>query len=1190
MNSIETKINMLYDFIYSKSGNNNIKPYNINVKDITLDDIKIKKSDSEDYINTLSELFNGKFKIINFDKYSKTIVLKRYSDMFSIALFITPYKSEKKIHKINSINNNDSLFSYILSRLVLNHKTPHIMLPIINIDIDFQQLMDIIKPYDTIYNDYMNMISNNTISKVFSIRTKEFFFKCMLLKEFVQTQTFDLKILLFQIIHTLAILQKEYPGFRHNILNLDNIYVYMKKESSNVTLYEYENTSFYITNNVFEIKITNFYGSVIPSLYTSDMKIPFIDDTTTNDYFDLYYFLNNLINTIDIVNKEDIEFLERVIPKKDRKHNNSMYMSKFIEVVTPRELLKSDYFKDYLKKKDMVELMSTNDYYNGNKRTLKKETMPDKVVSLPRKSMNGGSVHKKPSFSNVNSPFLSNENKRVYNLEKDNVREKTVKEPEDNVIASQEIAVNPLYKKPYNIKEKPSHFRDHVPLDKKHNVPQAKVSFDTRKINNEMSSEMYENKLYEKKPYENKPYENKPYEKKPYEKNSYENKYENKPYEKNSYEKNSYEKEDYYKQKRQPNITEAPLLAEQKLYQSSFTGTPGNTGHTHPKYSNPAFVSLDNSITYPPSFVPSSNAYFPFLPPPLKQNEIPLQQIYNINLGNPTVHNSTLNKIYEDMLPGDPYNFTMINLYERKQLILFMRNSILDKRDGELMTMQPGPQSIMEFVKILEFNPYRIGKHQYSFIAMDFLIYSGAYPVRYNTEKATIEVARYGLGLNIRIYKMSYGALYASQIGLLDDNFDVHRDIQYYDYIKTYIMDTKICPNFITMILYKIDNVSNINYSEMYSLIISHKQSTSGSKQQLLENIDMNKQINKVFTALPLAVKNNAITKLNLRVPIDFTQDSGKSMIVLTEAPTCNIIEWMCPTYNTNGAIEDMIATGFHTDNLWESILFQLVYSIGILQNKKIYIRNFNMENNIFIKDLFCDYNNIGHWIYSVGGINFYIPNYGSIVLIDTRYADVNPSTLVYNNLMKTNDLIFKITSPLYNVNGYDIPVSYSQAILRDFKNILDNNTFAMLASSATYKIIAPTGKTANLIQNIHDSREPIILNTLLECFPQYLHNRIGTFLTKSEVENINLSILPQFIIGSLMVYQERYNEYKWVLYLDKINDKKQLIYTKENNVWIKKQVFNYSLVYYPDANNLMQSSERSYKLSKESLIETYAI
>ena len=171
------------------------------------------------------------------------------------------------------------------------------------------------------------------------------------------------------------------------------------------------------------------------------------------------------------------------------------------------------------------------------------------------------------------------------------------------------------------------------------------------------------------------------------------------------------------------------------------------------------------------------------------------------------------------------------------------------------------------------------------------------------------------------------------------------------------------------------------------------------------------------------------------------------------------------------------------------------------------------MENNIFIKDLFCDYNNIGHWIYSVGGINFYIPNYGSIVLIDTRYADVNPSTLVYNNLMKTNDLIFKITSPLYNVNGYDIPVSYSQAILRDFKNILDNNTFAMLASSATYKIIAPTGKTANLIQNIHDSREPIILNTLLECFPQYLHNRIGTFLTKSEVENINLSILSDLTV-----------------------------------------------------------------------------
>ena len=75
---------MLYDFIYSKSSNNNIKPYNINETNITLEDIKIKKSDTSDYMDILSELLNGKFKMINYDKSSKTIVLKRYTDDLSI--------------------------------------------------------------------------------------------------------------------------------------------------------------------------------------------------------------------------------------------------------------------------------------------------------------------------------------------------------------------------------------------------------------------------------------------------------------------------------------------------------------------------------------------------------------------------------------------------------------------------------------------------------------------------------------------------------------------------------------------------------------------------------------------------------------------------------------------------------------------------------------------------------------------------------------------------------------------------------------------------------------------------------------------------------------------------------------------------------------------------------------------------
>ena len=98
-------------------------------------------------------------------------MLKRYGDSYSILLHISPYALDD-IDNINSMNNNDSLFSYILSNLVLNKKLPHILLPVINIDVDFQQITDIIKPYDMAYKKYYKMIENNEISNIFSIRIK----------------------------------------------------------------------------------------------------------------------------------------------------------------------------------------------------------------------------------------------------------------------------------------------------------------------------------------------------------------------------------------------------------------------------------------------------------------------------------------------------------------------------------------------------------------------------------------------------------------------------------------------------------------------------------------------------------------------------------------------------------------------------------------------------------------------------------------------------------------------------------------------------------------------------------------------------------------------------------------------------------------------------------------------------------
>ena len=58
MNNIDSKINMLYDFIYSKSQKNNLEDFKIDEEKISIDDIKIK-FEGDNYDDILTSLFSG---------------------------------------------------------------------------------------------------------------------------------------------------------------------------------------------------------------------------------------------------------------------------------------------------------------------------------------------------------------------------------------------------------------------------------------------------------------------------------------------------------------------------------------------------------------------------------------------------------------------------------------------------------------------------------------------------------------------------------------------------------------------------------------------------------------------------------------------------------------------------------------------------------------------------------------------------------------------------------------------------------------------------------------------------------------------------------------------------------------------------------------------------------------------------
>ena len=1216
MNNIEEKIKMLYDFVYSKSFAGNIEEGDIKLDNINMDDIKIRYDssvESKDDIKT--EILTGKFKKIDYIEDLNTLILKKYGNEHSICLYITPYINESDIDSINDMNNNDCLFSYILSKLVLSKKTKHIALPIINIDVEYAQINDIIKPYEDINDSYYKKMEKEEITNIFSIRVKECFFKHITLTEYLKSSDVNIKNLLFQVIHTLAILQNEYSNFRHNMLSPVNIFVYLKKQQNSVDKYSYKGTDYYLTNNNFDIKITNFSASKIPDMYSSSMVVPFMDEE--NDYFDLHYFLNNILLILDEskLDESTQKFLEKIIPNKYRSNKNSYYLTKNDELFKPKDLLKDDYFKEFTKKVEMEETYSEDNYYtnyHNNKSKHKKPKDKTKSISGSRILQTGGgdSIQNIPGKKHKNNPFITNEQRRIYKQDKgeperfykpDTKESKETKEEppsetrenqdadkykpnQDNLIMRQDIIKNPYYKPAQIRKQRPQPW-DHEyipPMDDTIQVPKLKVHYPKPEYKKEYKKE-YE---YEHKPRQEYEHKYKP----KYEHNTTDSddsrtrsqsppmrEYINKVYPEKSYPDNKYKPRDhapsdnYYKQDRQPNIMDQQVLAEQKVYNLPQTFPPG-TMHTHPRYGGPSWVDIQNQMTYPSQFVPDLPNYFPYQKfPLLKPNEIPLQKIYNINLGNPAYHSTSLNTLYQNALPGKQYVYTMINLFERKQLINHLRSIMVNKIDGEDMTLQAGKKSFLEYIKLVDFNPYKIGRNPYAKLPLNFLLYSGAYPVRYNMESNTIEIAKQAMGLNLRIYNMEQGALRFTNASpeITYDNFDVWRDIKFYKYVKEELHDNNICPNFITYMLYKLDKLSKIDYNNLKTIILTHRNSTD-----INNTVAMNNTINKLLDS------NKTLKDLanNSGLGSDLTKQSNISLIAITEAPNSNLIEWASPIYDKSPASNIMVSTGYHAPEIWRSILFQIMYAMIVLQEKQIYIRDFCAENNLFIKDLFNDPNNIGHWIYNINNLNFYVPNYGYLVLIDNRFTDVT--------MTDTDNKYYKIEAPnLYSINGYDI-TNIDNLIRESIRKFFTPTIFG---NYKEYGFVEPDISILNLMTTINSklNNDFRLKDVILECFPEFIHNRVGTLLTKVERDSLSLITMPKLSEGNLVVWQSRYDEYMWAIYLGDIGKKKQII-VKENGKVVRMEVFSYSLKEYPDANNLYQTSEKTFRLNKDSLIETY--
>ena len=1680
---LDYKVNLLYSLNYSKTNKNiNVDVDSIDLQNISLNDIKFKHIDSKDYNIILTDILTGKFKLICYNKHNYSTILKRYSDNFSLYMSITPYTDLNKIDDFEDSNNMDSLISYLFSHLVLNKKIKHILLPVLNIDTEFQQISDILKSY-TSYEDYIRLLENEEITNMFSIKVKENFFKGSIMENYLKTNKCTLKPILFQTFHTLAIIQDEYKGFRHNKLNLKNIYLYIKKNKKECVLYYYNDKKYYLKESDIDIKITNFTNSKIPQNYSNDKNIPFNDKE--NDYFDIHYFLNNIYHSdyFDIAcNKETKTFFDKVLPKKYRNKTNNYYLEENVELFKPKDLLDDEYFAEYADKpKNYTDVMSENNYYTNYsiKNVVNKSKDKNNIINVLMESDNnsvlgnqkvvfltrnikdvkddtkltridvdnnnsdsnnsdsnnsdieqkgGGGIEALPINRIYNDPFNTNDKRTVFKQNKEDEQhnkrknksgvvnfpnnspfnpqaankrsfikpnfkkteekpkpweskeEYTIKDkklpehtPSDNEsdksdndpkkegssflnpfdtkdkakvrevrnneimkiepkepekISTQTIYKNPDFYKPRKFKEKDVWDRDHDKLPKKKTYPQGSIDekpsdkskpfdkvetdtqtqssdndssmsdysqkskqfrkfnkdkprydsdksrydsdkprydsdksrndsdkssndsdksrydsdksrndsdksrndsdksrndsdksrYDSDKSRNDSDKSRYDSDKSRNDSYKPRNDSDKPrYDSDKPRNDSYKPRYDSdkprndsykprndsdkprndsykprydsdkprndsyKP--RNDYDKprndsykprNDYDKprndsykprNDYdkprndsykprndswnsdkprydsdkprYDQRRDSrdsnskydskpkynsDVRQMPVLAEQKIYQPDLKP---QASHTHPKYDNPGFIPLGGEETYPPGFVYDYDSMpWPMSAPLKKRNEIPLQKVYNIKLGNPSSNDHTmLNMLYEDIVPGDPYTYSMVKIHDRQRIIKFINNSVQPNNNEILQltleTDRNDAKSLLSYFRMLQFNPYGLGnQNPYSDIPVNFLLYNMAYPVRY--DGSNLGIAKTSLGLNLRIYSLSNGALWNtdrlsnfqlkklnpklkhlkvakqhleevnkptpdlsitnaitnidSKEGIERDllstdinrwkaerykvnvpgpeerfvswrDYDVWREIHYYEYIRDVILQRKISPNFITILFHAIDTYSNIDYTQLESVIQSNRGAGGyldllyGNSKKAHQDLDSQPysydQIDAAGNPVPGTTKqSNKLTDLfgvNANIEDKLSGRSGVSLLAVTEAPTTSMHQWGKPIYDRKGNLFKMISTGDHSEKVWYSVLFQLMYAVAVMEEHELLFFDFDLDN-IFIKDLYINYHSLNYWLYKVDGFNFYVPNYGYLVLVDSRYKDHsrglygNNRTQELDDQITGDDQIFKlILDPNGEVNKFSSSLKDNTHIISGKNNIITENHYKYLINIFE-KILGELNPppmimtkidniigylkpiktdldnlngqiygTRDNVKNLLENRKALLKKTKIKdllgkSFPELLHNRIGTPILKSEKDNLMEGVLPKMEPGNLVVYMKNFDEYEWAIIESMSDDPTKVnVITKTNgNYNVNDLKFKSELLNYSNNEDVAHDKDGNVNYSSSGLIETY--
>ncbi len=624
---------------------------------------------------------------------------------------------------------------------------------------------------------------------------------------------------------------------------------------------------------------------------------------------------------------------------------------------------------------------------------------------------------------------------------------------------------------------------------------------------------------------------------------------------------------------------------------------------------------------YFPSFLPGTYEQLPTTP------IINYNKIINIEPNGPTDNHGIVNMVYEDAITFKNLKNAYNTLSDRNTQTKYIKSVLFPEGNGDSISFSGGgAKSILSHIKFMELNPfntYKFSNNPYKGMSDGFLIYRSCYPIQ-RDNNGIIMCARNAVTVNVRIYKLTVDA---SKINKQDKikfaDFQQWRDVGFYEYIREHIMKKKICPHFVGMYGYYTAEKSGIDFDRITSLKLQKppkpqtynvklgvdayqqqqldkvKQMTDIFNQYVQPNVNTYNQMTSNLGVLSNlgTIKTNPSNVNNQKAVTQNPNDyEGSVLAILTESPTYSMYNWASKLYKIkgNGNTKVMVGSGVYSENVWMSILFQLMFALLTLQLHSIYIEDFSLEKNVYIKTLNEQSNVTTYWKYKINNLEYYIPNYGYLLLIDSNFSDIDdaqPAQFIESSVNATPKT-FKLNGKIYDSTLDDIIIN--QKSLEMFKSAINPDNFT--GDFLNYGGVKPDEDVMIILGKMYTDANVAtpdyrIQNYITKYMRRFMNNRIGTFLKETEYPNVRKDDTSNMKPGQIVVQDQGVGNNKFVLYLGTKSAGSATILTKDDTTQeiIDTNVPVTSLYNYSRYESIQQNyNVEDGNLSEDAILETY--